>query len=57
MMARYSYVLLLPALIPALFLSAPATAQQTAVESASYAPDTPEPGSVEAIAEYTTAPQ
>ncbi|HSD69902.1 MAG TPA: M14 family zinc carboxypeptidase [Woeseiaceae bacterium] len=57
MMARYCFVLLLPALIPALFLSAPATAQQTAVESSSYAPDTPEPGSVEAIAGYTTGPQ
>jgi hypothetical protein len=43
------------ALLPALLLSPAAHVQET--RGNPYAPDTPEPGSVEAIAEFTTAPK
>lgn len=41
----------------ALFFSAIAGAQQPASTAAEYGPDTAEPGSVEAIAKFTTAPE
>jgi hypothetical protein len=44
-------------ILPACFLAFAAGAQQLAADTDPYAPDTPEPGSVEAIAEYTTAPE
>ena len=43
--------------LSACFLISAAGAQQLATETDPYAPDTPEPGSVEAIAGYTTAPE
>lgn len=52
-MARYSLSLLLPTLL----FSALAPAQQPATGPGPYAPDIAEPGSVEAIAGYTTSPQ
>ncbi len=52
-MPRYPRLLMLPAFC----LSTIAAAQQPAATAGSYAPDTAEPGSVEAIAQFTTAPQ
>jgi hypothetical protein len=43
--------------LSACFLISAAGAQQLATDADPYAPDTPEPGSVEAIAGYTTAPE